>query len=155
MSWKTIADLFRTPTPGQPLQSLGLAGTATFNGVVRGSTSAPHLTGQLTAQNFQVHGIHVEVGAHQRGCQPVASAPAACGTRPGAQGRITLNASAQLHKWSFTKSSPIKLQLNASQLDISELAKLAGQQTPVTGTLAANIEMHGSVLNPHGNGTLR
>ena len=73
--------------------------------------------------------------------------------QPG-KGRLTLNASAQLHKWSFSKSSPVQLQLNASQLDISELAKLAGQQIPATGTLAANIQMHGSVLSPEGTGSL-
>ena len=70
---------------------------------------------------------------------------------PATQGRVTLNASAQLREWSFSKTSPVQLQLNASQLDISELAKLAGQQIPATGTLAADIKMHGSVLNPEGN----
>jgi translocation and assembly module TamB len=59
-----------------------------------------------------------------------------------------------LSKWSFSKSSPIKLQLNASQLDVSELAKLAGQQIPLTGTLAADIKIHGSILSPQGNGTV-
>ena len=53
---ETVADLFRTPAPGQPIQPLGLAGTALFQGTVRGSTSAPHLTGQLTASNFKFNG---------------------------------------------------------------------------------------------------
>ena len=48
---ETVADVFRTPAPGQPIQPLGLAGTASFQGTVRGSTNAPHLTGQLTASN--------------------------------------------------------------------------------------------------------
>jgi hypothetical protein len=41
---ETVADVFRTPAQG-PVQPLGLAGTALFQGTVRGSTSAPHLTG--------------------------------------------------------------------------------------------------------------
>ena len=65
-----------------------------------------------------------------------------------------MNASAQLREWSFSKTSPVELQLNASQLDISELAKLAGQQVPATGTLAADIRMRGTVLKPEGNGTV-
>ena len=152
---ETIAELFRTPTPGQPApQPLGLAGTATFNGVVRGSTSAPHLTGQLTAQNFQVHGSTWKLIRTNVDASPSRVALQNAELDPAAQGRITLNASAQLRKWSFSKSSPVQVQLNASQLDLSDLAKLAGQQAPVTGTLAANVSMHGSVINPIGNGNV-
>ena len=152
---ETIADLFRTPTAGQPApQPLGLAGTATFNGVVRGSTSAPHLTGKLEANNLQVHGstwklirTNVDASPSRVGLQNAELVPAS-------QGHIALNASAQLRKWSFEKTSPVQVQLNASQLDISELAKIAGQQAPITGTLAANVNMHGSVQNPIGNGNV-
>ena len=152
---ETIADLFRTPTPGQPApQPLGLAGTATFNGIVRGSTSAPHLTGQLIAHDLQVHGSTWKLIRANLDASPSQVALQNAELDPAAQGRITLNASAQLRKWSFSKSSPIQVQLNASQLDLSELAKLAGQQAPVTGTLAANVSMHGSILNPIGNGNV-
>ncbi|WP_109484445.1 translocation/assembly module TamB domain-containing protein [Occallatibacter savannae] len=152
---ETIADLFRTPTPGQPApQPLGLAGTATFNGVVRGSTSAPHLTGQLNAQNLQVHGSTWKLIRTNVDASPSRAALQNAELVPASQGHIALNASAQLKKWSFEKSSPVQVQLNASQLDIAELVKLAGQQAPVTGTLAANVNMHGSVQNPIGNGNV-
>ncbi len=151
---EAIADLFRTPAPGQPLQQLGLSGTASFNGVVRGSTSAPHLTGQLTAQNLQVQGSAWRLLRTNIDASPSQISLQHAELDPAAQGRVTLNASAQLHKWSFSKSSAIQLQLNASQLDLSELAKLAGQQIPATGTLSADIKMHGSILNPQGNGTI-
>jgi translocation and assembly module TamB len=152
---ETIADLFRTPAPGQPApQPLGLAGTATFNGVVRGSTSAPHLTGQLAANNLQVRGSTWKLIRTNLDASPSRLALQNAELDPAAQGRIALNASAQLHKWSVEKTSPIQVQLNASQLDISDLAKLAGQQAPVTGTLAANVSMHGSLQNPIGNGNV-
>ena len=38
---ETVADMFRPPQPGQP--PLGLYGTASFNGSVRGTTAAPFL----------------------------------------------------------------------------------------------------------------
>ena len=153
--FETIADLFRTPTPGQSApQPLGLAGTATFNGVVRGSTSAPHLTGQLAADNLQFHGSTWKLIRTNVDASPSRVALQNAELVPASQGHIALNASAQLKKWSFEKTSPLQVQLNASQLDISELAKLAGQQAPVTGTLAANVNMHGSVQNPIGNGNV-
>ncbi|MBS1803084.1 MAG: translocation/assembly module TamB [Acidobacteria bacterium] len=152
---ETIANLFMTPAPGQPApQPLGLAGTATFNGVVRGSTSAPHLTGQLTGNNLQAHGSTWKLIRTNVDASPSRVALQNAELDPASQGRITLNASAQLKKWSFEKTSPIQVDLNASQLDISELVKLAGQQAPVTGTLATNVKMHGSVQNPIGNGNV-
>ncbi len=127
---ETIADLFRTPAPGQPLQPLGLAGTASFNGVVRGSTSAPHLTGQLIAQNLQFQGSSWKLVRTNVDASPSSVSLQHAELDPATQGHLTLNASAQLRNWSFSKSSPVQLQLNASQLDISELAKLAGQSNP-------------------------
>jgi translocation and assembly module TamB len=151
---ESIADLFRTSAPGQPMQPLGLAGTASFTGVVRGTTTAPHLTGQLTAQNLELQGSSWKLVRANIDASPSSLSLQHAELDPAKQGRLTLNADAQLHKWSFSKSSPVQLQLNASQLDVSELAKLAGQQIPATGTLAADIKMHGSVLNPEGTGTL-
>jgi len=151
---ESIADLFRTSAPGQPMQPLGLAGTASFTGVVRGSTSAPHLTGQLNTQNLQLQGSSWKLVRTNIDASPSNVSLQHAELEPAAQGHLTLNASAQLHQWSFSKSSPVQLQLNASQLDISELAKLAGQQIPATGTLAADIKMHGTILNPEGTGTL-
>ena len=152
---ETIADLFRTPTPGQPApQPLGLAGTATFNGTVRGSTTAPHLTGKFAAHDVQVHGSSWKIIRTNVDASPSQVALQNAELDPATKGRITLNATAHLQKWSFAKTSPVQVQLNASQLDISELAKIAGQQLPATGTLAANISMHGSVQNPIGNGNV-
>lgn len=152
---ETIADLFRTPAQGQPApEPLGLAGTASFNGVVRGSTSAPHLTGQLSAQNLQIHGSSWKLIRTGVDASPSQVNLQNAELDPAAKGHISLSASAQLHKWSFSNSSPVQVKLNASQLDVSDLARLAGQQVPATGTLAANVSMHGSVLNPVGKGNI-
>jgi translocation and assembly module TamB len=149
-----IADLFRTAAPGQTLQSLQLSGTATFTGVVRGSTATPHLTGQFAAQNLQVQGSSWKMVRTSIDASPSRVSLQHAELDPLKQGHLTLNASAELSKWAFSKTSPVQLQLNASQIDIGEVAKLAGQQIPATGTLAADIKMQGSILNPQGTGTL-
>jgi len=151
---ETIADLFRSVAPGQNIQPLGLAGTATFNGIVRGSTAAPHLTGQLDAQNLQVQGsswklLRTAVDASQSSLSLQHAE-----LDPAAQGRLTFNATAGLNKWSFSKTIQIQLQLSASQLDIAPLTKLARQQLPVTGSLSADIAMSGSAVAPRGNGSV-
>jgi translocation and assembly module TamB len=152
---ETVADVFRSPAPGQgSVQQLGLAGTASFNGVVRGSTSAPHLSGQITSHNLQLHGSSWKLIRTDVDADPSQVRLRNAELDPAARGRITLNAGAQLHKWSFTKTSPMQVQLNASQLDVSELTRLAGLQAPVTGTMAATIAVHGSVLNPIGSGDM-
>lgn len=151
---EAIADLFRSPAPGQTAQPLGLAGTATFSGVVRGSTAAPHLTGQLNAQNLQFRGSSWKLIRTAVDASPSNVSLQHAELDPASQGHLTLNASAQLNKWSFSKTSPIHLELNASQLDIGQLTKLAGQDIPVTGNLSANIDIHGSVMAPDGNGSV-
>lgn len=150
----TLADLFRSPNPSQPQQPLDLAGTATFRGSIQGSTSAPHITGQLTASNLHVNGSDWKVVRTGIDARPSQVSLQNADLEPQSKGRITLNASAGLNKWAFAKTSPLQINLNASQLNIAELAKLTGKQVPVEGTLNTHLALHGSEMNPIGNGTL-
>jgi translocation and assembly module TamB len=151
---ETVADLFRTPLPGQPVQPLGLAGTAVFQGTVRGSTSEPHLTGQLTASQFRFNGTEWRVLRTNVDVSPSLASLQHADLEPASHGKISFNASAGLRKWAFTEASPLQIDLNASQLDVQDLVKLSGQQVPVTGTLAANVQLHGTELSPIGQGNL-
>ncbi len=148
-----IAEMFRTPAPGQTLQPLALSGTATLQGNVQGSTTEPHLTGQLSATNLQYEGTSwkvfrtaVDLSSSQLSLQHA-------DLEASSHGHIAFSASVGLSKWSFTENSPVHLEMNASQVDIANLTRLAGQQIAVTGTLSAAIAMHGTELNPIGNGT--
>lgn len=148
----TIANMFSPPAQGK--QPLALAGSATFSGNVAGSTSAPHLTGQLSATHLEVNGTAWKVFRADVDASPSEAALKNAELDPEPQGHITLNASATLDKWAFSKTSPVNVDLNASQLDIASLEKMAGQTFPVTGTLNTHVTAHGSILNPVGNGTL-
>jgi translocation and assembly module TamB len=150
----SIAELFRPQSPGHPLQPLGLAGTAAFQGNVQGSTSAPHLTGLLTAQNLQFNGTTWKALRTNVDLSPTWASLQHAVLEPASHGRITLSASTGLSKWTLINTSPIQVELHASQLDVADLMKLANQQIPVTGVLDAGVSLHGTELNPIGNGSV-
>jgi len=149
-----LAANLRAPTPGQPQQNLDLYGTASFNGAVTGSTSNPHVTGQLVAGNLRVKGSSWKILRAN-----LDASPSLVNLRNGdleavPKGRINFNVQANLKKWAFTPDSPINVQLSAAQLSVADLERLAGKTYPVTGTLAMNVTVHGSQNNPVGQGNI-
>ncbi len=151
---ETMADNFTTEQPSQTSQTLGLYGTASFVGAVRGSTSAPELTGQLQANNLRVRGSSWRVLRTNIQLNPSSVSLQQGELQPADRGRIAFNLTAGLRHWSFARTSPIQLLLNATQVNVENLAKLAGAQAPVAGTLAANVSVQGSEVNPVGQGSL-
>lgn len=151
----TIANMFSTPkAAGQAQRPLNLAGQAVFQGSVEGSTTAPHITGQLSTSNLRVNDMSWRVFRTNVDASPSGASLRNADLEPVPAGKITFNASTGLKKWSFTNTSPIQLDLTASQLNIADLLKLSGQQVPVSGTLNTHITLHGTELNPIGNGNL-
>jgi translocation and assembly module TamB len=151
---ETIADIFIPSSPGHPMQPLGLAGTASFDGTVQGSTASPQIEGEFLASSLHVHGSEWKVlRAH------VEASPSAVNLQhgyfePASGGHISLDASTGLAKWSFTQMSPVQVTLDASQLNIGDFAKLIGQQVPVSGKLSAAVKVHGTELSPIGTGKI-
>jgi translocation and assembly module TamB len=150
----TIADLFRTPAPGQPAQPLDLGGRATLTGTVSGSTNAPHFSGELAAQNLEVQGTSWKLLRAGIDLSPGSAGLRNAELDAAPRGRIVLSASAGLERWSFSNRSPVRVQVNAAEMDVAALMKMAGRDEPVTGTLNANLALHGSELNPEGNGSV-
>ena len=151
---ESIANIFRTPSPESAPQSFGLAGSALFQGTVSGSTAAPHLVGQLTSQNLQFNGTTWKVLRTNVDLRPSQISLQHAELEPASRGNITFDAAVALTNWSFSKESPVQLQLTASRIDVGELVKLTQQQVPITGTLNAQLALHGSELNPIGSGNI-
>ena len=151
---ETIADMFVSQSNGKPLQPFGLSGTASFQGNVQDSTAAPHLSGLLTATNLHFNGTVWKTLRTNVDLSPFLASLQHAELDLDPHGRISFNASAGLSRWSFTNASPIRIDLHASDLNIADLAKLAGQQIPVTGTLNAGITLHGTELSPEGSGNI-
>jgi translocation and assembly module TamB len=145
-----VADAF-----GVTSQPLGLGGTASFTGTVRGSTETPQIYGQLSAASLKVKGTEwqtlrtgIDASPSHLSLQNADLVPASN------RGRITLNANIGLDDWSYKESNPVQIDLNASQLDLAELKGLSGVHTPMTGTLSVRASVHGSQLNPVGQGNI-
>ncbi|HZC42682.1 MAG TPA: translocation/assembly module TamB domain-containing protein, partial [Acidobacteriaceae bacterium] len=67
---------------------------------------------------------------------------------------VAFSGSIVLHKWSFTKQNPIQVAVTAKQLDVVDITKLINSSLPVDGTLAANLLIHGTAVNPIGHGNI-
>ena len=151
---ENIANNFRASQPGQPPQQFGLYGTASFNGAVRGSTSAPNLTGQLQANHLRVRGSAWRLLKTNVNVSPSQASLQNGELQPADHGRIAFNLSAGLRDWSFSNTSPIQIGLNANDVNIADLTKLAGSQVPIAGILSTNVSVRGTESAPVGQGNL-
>ena len=147
-----IMEALRAPSASQKL--LNLAGTVTFSGAVTGSLSAPHLTGELTAQNLHIDRsgwklirAGVDAGQNHATLRDAVLVPAT-------SGRIEVSARAALDKWRFSKQSPIQAQVRVVRIELAALTDFMTAPPPVTGTLSANLNLHGSLASPEGNADL-
>jgi len=151
---EAIAGIF-----SQPKQPFGLYGNAKFTGVVSGPTSAPRLAGDLSGANLRVRETewvllkaHLDASPSGAAIQGGQVKPASTMGKP--QGNITFSGLVDLKQWSFGPKSPFQVTLNAERLDAAQLATLAGSTTPVSGTLNAQVQAHGTTLNPIGGGQI-
>ncbi len=148
----TLADLFLPRKTGA--NQIDLAGSASFHGFVRGSLTAPEISGQLVAENLQYHGTKWKVlrtgvdlsGAHA-GLENLQ-------LEAVGRGQIAGSAGLDLQDWKFTRQSPVQLTLKASELDVAAIAALAGRQIPVTGSLSAQAHLHGEAIDPAGSSNI-
>jgi translocation and assembly module TamB len=168
---ETLSAALKKPAPGQPpAEPLGLYGTANVNATVSGSLTAPQINGQLDARNLRVKGsswkvLHTAFTANpsqvtlsngdlEAGPPAQEAQIRRTAQTQASQGRIHFSAQAKLNKWAYTPSNPITANISGSQISIADLERLANKTYPVSGTLALNVSIHGSQLNPVGQGTL-
>jgi len=146
---ETVAGIFKPST-----QPLDLHGTASFNGTVRGSLSAPQIAAQLTASDLQIRGSAIRVLRTN-----VEASPSLVKLQNGyiafaRQGHATFQVESELHDWSYTPASQFAVNVTASELAVAEITRAVGSTIPLTGTLNANIAAHGTQLNPAGQGEM-
>ena len=151
---ETLAAALQTPAQGKQPKQLGLYGTANINATVSGSLAAPQINGEMDARNLRVKGSSWKVLRAGFNANPTQVTLSNGDLEAVPQGRINFSAQARLKQWAYEPASPITVNLNAAQISIADLARLANQSYPVSGTLALNVSLHGSQLNPVGQGTI-
>src|SRR5262249_771715 len=149
-----LAANFRPAAPQQQSAGLGLYGTAKFNASVTGSVAQPQIRGRLEASNLRVKGSSWKVLRADVNANPSSASLQNGELQSAREGRFTFNLQVGLNNWSYSDSSPIDINLLGSRLSLEELEELAGKNLPVSGTLALNVSVHGSQLNPVGRGNI-
>lgn len=144
-----------TPENRTSLRSIGLAGTADLKLHITGSTDDPHIGGQLHGENIQGRNTQWRrIGFTLHASKSGVSVQN--GELVGArQGYIHFAGTSVLSNWRPLPANPITLQVSSNDLSVNELLRLANLDYPVSGTLALDVSMSGSQLNPEGGGSLR
>ncbi len=149
-----LAEALRKRTPGQQPEPLGLYGAANLNATISGSWNKPQINGQMQASNLRVKGSSWKVLRTGFSANPSQAVLSNGSMEAVPQGRINFSAQASLKNWDYAPSNPITMNLSAAQISITDLERLANKAYPVSGTLTLNVSVHGSQLNPAGQGSL-
>ncbi len=144
-----------SPAKASASGSMNLAGAADAQVIVQGSMNDPRIRGQLNGRNLQVENTEWRnLGLELRANKSAASIEN--GSLVNArQGYVNFAFSSGLSNWHYLPSSPINVQVFSRGLAIKQLLQVAKLDYPVSGNLSVDVSMHGSQLNPVGNGSVR
>jgi translocation and assembly module TamB len=135
--------------------SFNLAGTADVQVFIEGDINDPRIRGQLNGQSLQVDNTEwrsLEMGFEASKSEVSIQNGSLVNAR---HGYISLSVSSSLSNWHYSPSSPVNVRLMSRGLAISQLLEVAKLDYPVSGNLSVDLSMHGSQLNPMGNGSVR
>ncbi len=137
-----------------PAQPLGIGGSASFTGQLRGKMSDLQLTGRLTSSGLQYRNATLNQLALNLALSPSNAAVSQGHVRMSDGGQLRFDAGAVLKDWAYKPQNAVHIDLTATGVHIAPLVQLADLHYPVSGTLAANVSMHGSESNPAGQGSI-
>lgn len=136
-----------------PAQMPGISGSARLNAGVHGSLTKPTIAAQLNVQDLQVEGSEWKSASLQINANPSAITVQSGSLINAHRGQATFNAAVELRNWSYQPENRIEAHLDARQLQIADLQRLANQRYPVSGDLSAKVSLAGSQLDPRGSGS--
>jgi translocation and assembly module TamB len=137
------------------MKSMNLAGSADATITVLGALNDPHIDGRLSGT-----GLEVENTAWKSFGMNFQASKSGVSITTGSlvhaqRGYLNFAGGAGLSNWHYTESEPIHANITCREIAIQELMRLANQNYPVSGNLSMDVSVHGSQLNPAGNGSIR
>ena len=155
-----LAEALEVDRPERPAatslpRAMNLAGTADLQLFVDGNMNDPRIQGQLAARNLQVENtlwrsLEFKLQASKSGISIQNGS-----LLNARQGYVEFAGSSRLSNWHYSSSNSINLEVTSKDLAIDQLLQLARLDYPISGSLSVNLSMHGSQLNPVGQGTVR
>src|SRR5215469_10307968 len=137
------------------LKSMNLAGSANATITARGAMKDPHINGQLSGTGLEVENTAWKTfGMNFQASKSGVSITT--GSLVNAQrGYLNFAVDAGLSNWRYRASNPINANVTCREMAIEQLMRLANRNYPVSGNLSLDASLHGSQLNPAGNGSSR
>jgi translocation and assembly module TamB len=135
---------------------LDLHGMASLEAQVQGRIQDPRITGHARADALEIRKTrwpHVQADFNLT----ASSASLQNGHAQSlSQGRLDFALQTALQHWSYAAANnPVTLQVQASQLPLSDLEQLTGFSAPASGMLSGNLSLRGTIDDAAGDGALQ
>jgi translocation and assembly module TamB len=132
-----------------------ISGSAVLKAMVNGPRQNPRFIGQLSAQNLVLQDsrwssakITFQVSPSQFIAQNALFVNAN-------QGKVFVKGSVGLRNWEYLPANPTTVSLSIKQMRLADLQSMSKVNYPVSGELSAEIDLHGSELDPIGSGSAK
>jgi translocation and assembly module TamB len=132
-----------------------VSGSAVLKVVIEGPIQHPRVVGQVSAQNLVMHNTrwsNARMSFQASPSQFMAQNAVLVGSN---QSKASFRGSVGLRDWSYFPANPLAVNLSIKRIRIVDLQSMAEVHYPVSGELSADIDFHGSELDPIGSGTAR
>jgi translocation and assembly module TamB len=149
--WRPVFETLIESTQHLPLS---FKSQATLTGEVTGSINSPEVRGSLRLGEFDYRGwtwdgLQANIVA-QAGYFQVAS-----GRLTHAHSALSLEATAHLENWRFTKTSRLQLSARAQRTPLEGLQAALGVDYPVGGHISGQVSLAGTSSNLEGTGAIK
>lgn len=129
-------------------------GALNLTALVQGTMQNPRITAQLAATQLQVN-----QGQFSSLQMSLAANPSQISIQNGSlnalpRGQVQFSAQTGLHHWAQDPRAPINAALHVRQMPLAMLDQLATKTYPITGDLNGDVQLHGSQIDPQGQGKL-
>ena len=149
-----VASALPSSNPSSAPPATNIQGAATLHAVVAGSIQDPRISAQLAATKLQVN--QGQFSSLRFG---IAAAPSGIAIQNGVleavpRGQLQFSGRVALRRWSYEPSQPLAASVDIRQMPLAMLDQLATTSYPIIGNLDGKLELHGSELDPAGEGRL-